>query len=239
MRNMYFNFFELKQVCCYALSLVCFTLFGCSDGLLLDEVELDNAAVGKVTTRSEEPEIVTVRGRQYEVLDYLGFNTTIGCIYANTTSHLDIKVSYLALISDGNIDYKKSKKYYSYNFSQTKIYDWCNPIVSIVEDQLDIYDKICVPSDGSDINLYLDITANNGPYTWGGKEEHIWIRYYFTHKDYTYRYLKLVNSKDDPQHYKATLAVPFNIDDISSYLYLGDVRISDSYGNWGPRNLNY
>lgn len=33
--------------------------------------------------------------------------------------------------------------------------------------QLDIDDKICVPVDGSDTYLYLDITANDGPSTWG------------------------------------------------------------------------
>lgn len=239
MRNIFFNLFGLKQVCCYALSLVCFTLSGCSDGLIRNEVELDNASVDKVTTRTEVPEVITIGGRQYDVLDYFGFITTIGCIHATATSHLDIKINYPTVSSLGSITYKECEQYYNYHFSQTKIYDWCNPIESIVEDQLDIFDNICVPSDGSDIELYLDITANDGPYTWGGKEECIWIRYYLTHKDYTYKYLKLVNSKTDPQHYKARLAVPFNIDDVSGYIYLGDVRISDSYGNWGPKYLSY
>ena len=100
-----------------------------------------------------------------------------------------------------------------------------------MEDQLYIDDKIYVPIDGSDTYLYLNIAANC-PYSWSGNKERIWIRYYF-------RYLMLENSEDDPQHYKACLAVPFNSSDIYGHISIGDVRISDSYGNWGPMYLDY
>lgn len=231
------NFLGLRQMCCYALSLVCFTFLGCSNELLLNEV--NNATTGRVSTRTDVSDTIIVGGKQYEVLDYFSFITTIGCVNATFTSHLDIRISYPTVNPQGLMIYKESQDYYNYDFIGTNIYAWCNPIVSIVEDQLDIDDKICVPVDGSDTYLYLDITANGGPYTWGGEKEHIWIRYYFTHKDYKFKYLMLENNKDDPQHYKARLAVPFNSDDICGYIYLGDVRISDSNGNWGPMYLDY
>lgn len=239
MRNSFFNLCGLKQVCCYALSLICFTLSGCSDGLIRNEVELDNASVDKATTRTEVPEVIVADGKQYDVSYSFGFNTTIGCVNATFTTHLEIRLSYPSINSRGSMVYKEWKEYYDYEFFGTKIFAWCNPIESIVEDQIDIMDYVCTPSDDSDTNLYLDLTANGGPNVWSGKDECIWIRYYLTHKDYTYKYLKLVNSKADPQHYKARLAVPFNIDDVSGYIYLGDVRISDSYGNWGPKYLSY
>ena len=237
MKNKSLNYLRLKQVCCYALSLAYFTFFGCSNELFQNEV--DNVTTERANTRTEMSDTITVEGKQYEVFDYFSFITTVGCVCATTTTHLDIRISYPTVNSEGLMVYKESEDYYNYNFSGTNIYEWCNPIVSIVEDQLDIDDKICVPVDGSDTYLYLDITANDGPSTWGGEKEHIWIRYYFTHKDYNYRYLMLENSKNDPQHYQARLAVPINYDDLSGYIYLGDVRISSSYGHWGPRYLDY
>jgi len=237
MENKKLNFLGLRQMCCYALSLVCFTFLGCSNELLLNEV--NNATTGRVSTRTDVSDTIIVGGKQYEVLDYFSFITTIGCVNATFTSHLDIRISYPTVNPQGLMIYKESQDYYNYDFIGTNIYAWCNPIVSIVEDQLDIDDKICVPVDGSDTYLYLDITANGGPSTWGGEKEHIWIRYYFTYKDYKFKYLMLENNKDDPQHYKARLAVPFNSDDICGYIYLGDVRISDSNGNWGPMYLDY
>ena len=167
MKNKKLNFWGLKQICCYTLSLVCFAFWGCSNELLL--IEEDNSTTGGVNTRTEVSDTITVGGKQYEVLDYFSFITTIGCVYATTTSHLDIRISYPTVNSQGLMVYKESQDYYNYNFSGTNIYEWCNPIVSIVEDQLDIDDKICVPVDGSDTCLYLDITANDGPYTWGGE----------------------------------------------------------------------
>lgn len=228
----------LKKACCCAF-ILCFTFGGCSEGILQNELKQDDVTSKKMNTRSSVLDAITVNGEEYEILDGIGFITTIGCVVANTTSHLSIKISYPTLSSRGSLIHKVYKDFYDYNFSQTNIYDWSNPIESIVEDQLNIEDKVCVPVDGSDINLTLDITANDGPNVWGGEKESIWIRYYLTHKDYTFRYLKLENSEDDPQHYKASLDIPFNSDNASSYIYLGDVRIAGSNGYWGPKYLSY
>ena len=235
MKNKILNFLGVKQVCCHVLSLACFIFWGCSNELLQNEVD---TTMERADTRTEVLDIVTIGGVQYEVYDYLSFENTVGCVYATTTSHLEIKISYPTVNLRGLLVNKEWKDYYDYNFTGTNIYDWCVPIESIVEDQLYIDDKIYVPIDGSDTYLYLNIAANC-PYSWSGNKERIWIRYYFTHKDYNYRYLMLENSEDDPQHYKACLAVPFNSSDIYGHISIGDVRISDSYGNWGPMYLDY
>lgn len=232
------NFFSLGKASMYVLFCVLCTFFGCTDS----EIEtIDNTteetqrSCTRSVNRTFEDDILTVGDRQYEVVDNIGVIVTIGCVFATTTSHLTIKIAYPSVDSKGRLIYKEYDKFYDYSFVGTNIYDWSGA-TPIVEDQLDIEDKVCVPIDGKDAYLYMDITANDGPYVWRGKSECIWIRYYFTHINYSFRYLKLENSADDPQHYKARLAVPF-VD--AGYIYLGDARISSSYGNWGPTHLGY
>lgn len=242
MRNMKEIFFSLSKASKYVLFCVLLMFFGCA-GSEIDTIISETEGVQLSSTRSVnrtfENDIITVGDEQYEIVDNIGVIVTIGCVYATTASRMTIKVTYPTINSKGYLIYKEYNKFYDYNFVGTNIYEWCEPIVSIVEDQLDIEDKVCIPVDDSDSYLYMDITTNDGPYTWSGKSEHVWMRYYFTHKDYTFRYLKLENSEEDPQHYKARLAIPFNNADAYNYIYLGDVRLSDSYGNWGPKHLGY
>ena len=127
--------------------MACFIFWGCSNELLQNEVD---TTIERVNTRTEVLDIVTIGGVQYEVYDYLSFETTVGCVYATTTSHLEIKISYPTVNLRGLVVNKEWKDYYDYNFTGTNIYDWCVPIESIVEDQLYIDDKIYVPIDGSD-----------------------------------------------------------------------------------------
>ena len=63
----------------------------CLDELLQNEVD---TTIERADTRTEVLDIITIGGVQYEVYDYLSFETTVGCVYATTTSHLEIKISY-------------------------------------------------------------------------------------------------------------------------------------------------
>ena len=240
MKDMKFTFLGFKKNLCYAISIACFAFFGCSGGVLQNEIEVNDAIMAKSSTRGiASGDIITVGDKQYEIIENVGVIVTIGCVVATTASHMTIKISYPTISPTGGLMYKEYDKFYDYAFVGTNIYDWSNSISPIVEDQLDIEDKVCASVNDSDTYLYLDITTNDGPYVWGGKSECIWIRYYLTHEDYTYRYLKLENSAEDPQHYKARLAIPFNNDIAAGYIYFGDARISDSYGVWGPKHLGY
>lgn len=223
-----------KKKCIYVLSLVCMLLWGCSENTLINEPHIvENAKNLQTRTASLGEDTVWVNNTPYVLLEGgLSISFTVRCIFGAAASNLRVTFSYPTINQKGNLVYKEAEEYYNFGFLGTNIFDWCNPIVSIVEEPLYIMEKVYVPLDNSDIDLYLDMTASGAP-AWTGENECIWMRYY-THKDYTYKYFKMENSKADPNNYKGRLAVPFNYDDANWYIEIGDARITNSYGNWGP-----
>lgn len=231
--------FDLKRKCSYALSLICVLFWGCSESVLIDELNvMEDVENIQTRTTLSDSDIYSVDTVLIDNVPYVsiegGLNVqfTVRCVVRAATTNLCVKLSYPTINQRGYLRYKEAEEYYNFGFYGTNIFDWCKPIVSIVEEPLYIAEKVYVPLDNSDIDLYLDMTASGAP-AWTGKSACIWMRYY-THKDYTYKYFKMENSEADPNYYKGRLAVPFNYDDANWYIEIGDARITDSYGTWGP-----
>lgn len=224
--------FKTKWSC--VLSLMCVLFWGCSGSTLINEPNvMEDAKNLHTRTASLGEDTIWINNIPYVELEGgLNIMFTVRCVAGAATTNLRVNFSYPTINQKGNLVYKEAKEYYNFNFYGTNIFDWCNPIVSIVEEPLYIMEKVYVPLDNSDIDLYLDITASGAP-AWTGKNDCIWMRYY-THKDYAYKYLKMENSEAEPNYYKGRLAIPFNYDDANWYLEIGDARITTSYGDWGP-----
>ena len=52
--------------------------------------------------------------------------------------------------------------------------------------------------------------------------------------DYTYRYVTLYNSEDDPQHYSCTIQLPIYTYNITGYISIDDCRFSEDNRDYGP-----
>lgn len=68
MKDMKLTFLGFKKTICYALSIACFAFFGCSEGVLQNEIEVNDAA--KSSTRGiASGDIITIGDRQYEIIE--------------------------------------------------------------------------------------------------------------------------------------------------------------------------
>ena len=56
------------------------------------------------------------------------------------------------------------------------------------------------------------------------KRIRIYMRYMLCYLDYTYRYVTLYNSEDDPQHYSCTIQLPIYTYNITGYISIDDCR---------------
>lgn len=128
--------------------------------------------------------------------------------------------------------YKDGK--YRIQFGGTGIY-WGED--QIVEEQLPVYpaNKIRVPANEEKFDyLSFKIILNGGPNRWEGRAQCIYMRYMLCYLDYTYRYVPLYNSEDDPQHYSCTIQLPIYAYNITGYISIDDCRFSENNRDYGP-----
>ena len=171
----------------------------------------------------------------YELVDGTDLLLSIAMVKFNCSELLGVVSAYPTLNEEGQYTrryYKDGK--YRIQFGGTGIY-WGED--QIVEEQLPVYpaNKIRVPANEEKFDyLSFKIILNGGPDRWEGKAQCIYMRYMLCYLDYTYRYVTLYNSEDDPQHYSCTIQLPIYTYNITGYISIDDCRFSEDNRDYGP-----
>lgn len=220
------KYLSLIKGCCYVALLALFVL-GCSEGIIGNEVEVGDSTLAQ----SYSIDTFSLDTQSFEMVDGVDVLLSISLVHAYCSNFYG-RIKYPTL--DGGVCIKRpfGDEIYRIQFAGTGIYDGRD---KIVEKLLAVYpvDKVCVSTDDSvSTTIDMHITIDGGPFVWDG-EDFIYMRYNLYYLDNTYRYAKFKNSEDDPQHYTGVIRLPINLDTVSGYITIDNLRITNGYGDWG------